>query len=219
MNRLNLIFRCCSVWLLLLSGCSSFRIEMGQPVQATGGEFTARETRVETVVHKIGPPNSATRLPHGFAFLYEYSRVNEFQVGINVPYSFLRYLKFIHAWNHLDHEAFALIFDDRGVLQDAGRRQWREKLGGGNAVQIVFNVMSLSDVSKLLRPADAHTWGQRLLQPLPVALNSGQSLRTGENGLQQRIAPNYAGQQTLEMTKPKTENEKRRIKRDYQHPK
>jgi len=219
MNRLNLIFCRCSAWLLLLSGCSSLRTEMGQPVQATGGEFAVGETRVETVMHKIGPPNSATRLPHGFAFLYEHSKTSEFQLGFSVPYSSLRYFKFIHAWNHLDHEAFALIFDNRGVLQDAGRRQWREKLGGGNAVQIVFNVMSLSDVSRLRRPADAHAWGQRLLEPLPVALNSAQSLRTGAHGLEQRIAPNYAGQQTLEMTKQKTEKEKRRIKREYQQAK
>jgi len=46
-------------------------------------------------------------------------------------------------------------------------------------------------------------------------LNSAQSLRNGQHGFQQRIAPEYAGQQTLEMTKPKTEREKKKIKRNY----
>jgi hypothetical protein len=35
-----------------------------------------------------------------------------------------------------------------------------------------------------------------------VLLNAEQNLRIGEHGLQQRIAPAYAGQNTLEMAKP-----------------
>ena len=89
---------------------------------------------------------------------------------------------------------------------------------GGSAVQILFVSISLSDVSKILRPADAHNWGKQLVQPLPIGLNSAQSLRNGEHGLQLRISPDYVGQQTLEMTKPKTEKEKKRIKKNYQMP-
>jgi hypothetical protein len=77
--------------------------------------------------------------------------------------------------------------------------------------------MSLSDLSRFLRPADAHSWGQALLEPAPIALNSAQSLRTGDHGVrQQRMTPDYAGQHTLEMAKPKTEKERRRIKKNYQ---
>jgi hypothetical protein len=217
MNRLQLILSCGS-GLLLLSGCSSFRTEMGRPVQARAGEFAEGQTRVETVVRKMGPPNSATRLPQGFAFLYEHSTVRELQLGFSVNVSLLRYFKFVHAWNSLDQDALLLSFDDHGVLQSASSGEWRESLGGGNVVQFVVNVMSLSDLSNFLRPADAHFWGTMLLEPPPVGLNTAQSLRTGEHGLQQRVAPNYAGQQTLEMSKPKTEKEKKRIKRDYQSP-
>jgi hypothetical protein len=203
--------------LLLVSGCSSFRTEMGQPLAGRASGFVAGQSRVETVVGKLGPPDSATRLPQGFAFLYEHSIVREFQLGISVNYSILRYVKFIHAWNSLEQDVLLLSFDDHGVLQNANSKQWKEDLGGGNAVQFILTVTSLSDVSKFLRPADAHSWGEELLEPLPVALNSGQSLRTGEHGLrQQRIAPDYAGQHALEMAKPKGEKERRRIKKNYQ---
>jgi hypothetical protein len=189
---------------------------MGQPLTGRPDEFTEGRTRVEAVVRELGPPNQASRLPDGFAFLYEYSRVSEFQFGISVDISFLRWIKFVKAWNSLNQQSLILTFDDQGVLRSAGLAAWQEGLGGGSAAQIVFAVISLSDVSDILQPADAHSWGKLLLQPLPVALNSAQSLRVGEHGLQQRIAPDYAGQHTLEMTNPKTEKEKKRIKKNYQ---
>src|SRR5262249_51174215 len=138
-------------------------------------------------------------------------------IGISVNYSILRYVKFIHAWNSLDQEVVLFSFDNQGVLQNASSKRWKENLGGGNAVQFVLTVASLSDVSKFLRPADAHSWGSALREPPPVALNSGQSLRTGEHGLRQaRISPQFAGQHTLEMARPKGEKERRRIKKNYQ---
>ena len=200
----------------LSSGCSYFRTEMGRPLPAKSNEFAEGRTSVETVVHEMGPPNQATRLPDGFAFQYEYTRVTEFQLGISANVAFLRWFKFVKAWNRLNQEALVLTFDDQGLLRAAGLRTWDESLGGGSALQFLFAVLSLSDVSEILRPADAHSWGETLLQPLPVALNTEQSLRTGEHGLELRIAPNYAGQHTLEMYKPKTEKEKKRIKKNYQ---
>jgi len=206
-----------AISLLLVNGCSSFRTELGRPVSAEACGFVLGKSRAENVLQELGPPDSATKVPDGFAFLYEHSIVREFQLGITVNYSFLRYFKFIHAWNSLDQEAFLFTFDSYGILENAGGKKWREDLGGGTAVQCILNVMSLSDLSRFLRPADAHEWGEALLEPAPIALNSAQSLRTGEHGLRQaRMAPDYAGQHTLEMAKPKTEKERRRIKKNYQ---
>jgi hypothetical protein len=212
--------RCLLPWggllVSLLSGCSSFQTEMGQPLRVQPSGFTQGQTSVQTVVATLGPPNQASELAPGFAFLYEYSRVNEFQLGVSIPISFLRYVKFLHAWNHLEQQALLLTFDEHGVLRSAGATKWKEDLGGGNALQVVVTVMSLSDVSSLMRPADAHGWGETRLDPLPVGLNSAQSLRIGQHGLQQRLAPDYAGQRTLEMAQPKTGKEQKRVKRDYQ---
>ncbi len=203
---------------LFAAGCSSFRTDMGRPLDGSVSSYTNRQTRVETVVRDLGPPNEASKLPDGFAFLYEYSRIKEFQLGFSVNVSFLRYFKFLHAWNGLEEQALLVTFDGQGVLQSASLGKWKENLGGGSAVQFIVNVMSLSDVARLLRPADANVWGERLLQPLPTALNASQSLGTGEHGLQQRPAMEYAGQETLEMARPKTEGAKKKIKRNYQQP-
>jgi hypothetical protein len=202
--------------LLALAGCSSFRTEMGRELPATMPAFTEGTTRVEAVVRELGPPHQASRLPQGFAFLYEHSQMNEFQLGFTLNLPVVRFLKFVRAWNRLDQQALLLTFDDHGVLNGVGADKWGEDLGGGSGVQLLFASISLSDVSKLLRPADAHRWGKALLQPLPEMLNSTQSVRTGEHGLQQRIAPDYAGQRTLEMIKPKTEKQKKRAKKNYQ---
>jgi hypothetical protein len=189
---------------------------MGRPLPAGAAGFAEGRTRVEEVVRELGPPAQASRLPDGFVFLYEYTCMSEFQLGFSLNLPVIRWLKFVRAWNWLDQECLVLTFDDQGVLRGAGAGNWEESLGGGGAVQILFTAMSLSDVDELLRPADAHDWGQALLQPPPVALNSAQSLRNGAHGLELRVAPDYAGQQSLEMTRPKTEKEKKRGKRDYQ---
>lgn len=207
---------CASAALCLLVGCSSLRTEMGQPVQAKAEDFAEGRTRVDRVVRELGPPNQATRLPDGFAFLYEYTRLSEFQLGFSMNLPVIRWFKFLKAWNHLDQHSLVLTFDEQGVLRSAGAGSWKESMGGGGGVQILFTVMSLSDVSELLHPADAHSWSQLLLEQPPIALNSAQSLRSGEHGFQQRIAPDFAGQHTLEMTMPKTEREKKKIKKNYQ---
>jgi len=188
---------------------------MGRPFPAEPN-IAEGQTRVDAVVHELGPPNRVSRLPDGFAFLYEYSVIGEFQLGISVNVPVVHWFKFLKAWNHLDQEALLLTFDNRGVLRSKGTSDWKEDLGGGTGVQFLFSVISFSDMSKYLRPADAHRWGKTLLQSPPVVLNSAQSLRNGEHGLQQRIAPDYAGQHTLEMAKPKTERQKRKIKKQYQ---
>jgi hypothetical protein len=203
-----------TVW--LLAGCSSFKTEMGRPLPAQKQEFAEGKTRVEAVVHELGPPQQATSLPNGFAFLYEYTRMSEFQLGISVNAAFLRWFKFVKAWNRLNQESLVLTFDNEGVLRGSGLGRWDESLGGGSAVQVLFAVISLSDVADILKPADAHSWGQSLLQPLPETLNSPQSLRTGEHGFELRIAPTYAGQHTLEMTQPMTEKQKKKVKKNYQ---
>ena len=201
-----------------LSGCSSFRTQLGKPLPPAAKNLAEGQTLVGTVVHELGPPNQTSRLPNGFAFLYEYSELSEFQFGFSANIPVVRWLKFVKAWNYLEQESLILTFDDRGVLRSVGSGNWEESLGGGSAIQILFSAISLSDVSKILRPADAHAWGKQLMQPMPIALNSAQNLRTGEHGLQQRIAPDYAGQHTLEMTKPRTEKEKKRLKKNYQMP-
>src|SRR5262249_35027523 len=201
---------------LLLAGCSSFRTEMGQPLPAESS-FASGHTRAVEVIHELGPPNRVSRLTDGFAFFYEHSLMTEFQRGIGLNLPVARWFKFVKAWNHLDQQSLLLTFDHQGVLKSSGSGKIEDSLGGGTGVQFLFMVMSFSDVSKFLKPADAHGWGEILLQPPPVALNSAQSLTSGEHGLEMSIAPDFAGQHTMEMIQPKTDREKKKIKKDYQN--
>jgi hypothetical protein len=207
----------CLAALVALTGCSSFRTEMGRPLPAPK-QLVEGQTHVDAVVHELGPPHQASRLAEGFVFLYEYSRISEFQLGLSMNLPVIRWFKFLRAWNHLDEQTLALTFDQQGVLRSKGSGNWQESLGGGGGAQLLFVVMSFSDVSELMQPAPAHSWGTTRLQPAPVALNAAQSLRTGEHGLEQRIAPAYVGQHTLEMPMPKTEKEKKRLKKNYLWP-
>jgi hypothetical protein len=203
--------------LLFLAGCSSFKREWGRSVVVPPGRLVEGRTRAETIVQKLGPPTQLSALPDGFAFLYEHSRTGEFQFGLSLdpgpmvdaPEA-LNWFKLVLARNHLELEVVLLTFNEEGVLRAVATNQWSESLGGGGAIQFLFAVMSLSDVPALRRPADAHRWGRTMLRRPPVTLNNDQSLRTGAHGLQQRLAPAYAGQSTLEMNPPKKLKEKKR---------
>jgi len=185
------------------AGCSSFRTEMGRPLAPhTKDVFVTGQTQVGAVLERLGPPSQVSALPGGYVFLYEHTIVSEFQFGISVDFSFLKWLKFVHASNHLNEDALLIVFDDTGVLRSIDGKTWREQLSGGNAAQFVFTVISLTDDTVFRQVTPQHEWGTSWLQPLPVALNNGQTLRSGENGVQLRVAPYYAGQQTLEMVSP-----------------
>ena len=166
-------------------------------------------TRVETVVHDLGPPHAVTALTDGFVFLFEYSRVTEFQWGLSLKFLRLPYFKLIKADSKLSEAARLLTFDQQGILRAQGSAAWKEKLSGGGALQLIISVLSLTDTSAFRREPDTLSWGHGNLQRPPVTLNSAQNLRLGSNGLQQRIAPVFVGQATLEMTRPQPIKNKR----------
>jgi hypothetical protein len=184
------------------TGCSTISTEVGQPLPESPSSLVEGTTRVETVVHDLGPPHAISALPDGFAFLYEYSRVSEFQLGMSLDFLQLPYFKVIKADSNLSEAARLLTFDEQGVLRAQGSAAWREKLSGGGALQLIVSVLSLTDTTAFRREPDPLTWGRGNLQRPPVTLNSAQDPRLGSNGLQQRIAPVFVGQATLEMTRP-----------------
>lgn len=187
---------------LALSGCSSFRTEVGNPMPQPSSPLVEGETRVHTVIHELGPPHAISALPDGFAFLYEYSRVSEFQWGLSLDSLRLPYFKIVKGDSHVSESAQILTFNKKGVLTAQGMDAWREKLGSGAALQLVISALSLTDATAFRRVPDALLWGRGLLQEPPVALNAAQDLRGGQHGLQQRIAPLFAGQASLEMPRP-----------------
>lgn len=196
-----------------LTGCSSIRTEVGRPLPEAPAPLVEGVTRAETVVHDWGPPHGVSALPDGFAFLYEYSRVREFQFGLSLKTIRMPYLKVIKADSKLSEAARVLTFDKDGVLRAQGSAAWKEKLSGGEALQLITSVLSLTDTTAFRRLPDPLLWGRGSLQRPPVTLNSDQDLRSGANGLQQRTSPAFVGQATLEMAPPKPIRIKRKTTR------
>ena len=184
------------------SGCASFRTEWGKPIAAERSSFTEGRTPVAMVLQVLGPPAKAAALPDGYVFLYEHAVLNEFQFGLSVNYGLLRYLKFIRARDRIERDELLLTFDQQGVLRGVGRFHSKEKLSGGYAGQLIFSAVSLTDPALRELQSAQLWWGRSCLEPLPVTLNSGQSLQSGEHGLQLNLAPKYAGQESLEMARP-----------------
>lgn len=185
-----------------LSGCSSFRTEWGRPIGAEHPSFAEGSTPVAAVLQELGPPSKVSALPGGYVFLYEHSVLTEFQFGFSIDFSLLRLIKFVRAWDWIERENLLLTFDDAGVLCGMDGDHWRERLSGGGAAQLVFGAVSLADPALRRQRAGQHRWGRSCLDPPRVTLNAGQSLQSGEHGLQLNLAPKYAGQQSLEMEKP-----------------
>jgi len=201
------IIRCLGLPLLagslLLTGCSSFRTEVGRPLPQSSVAMLEGKTRMETGVQELGPPHAVSALPDGVVFLYEYSRVSEFQLGISLNVIRLPYFKLVKGDSDLLESTDIFTFNEQGVLRAQGVAAWREQLGGGGALQFIVAVLSLTDTTAFRRQPDALLWGRGLLQRPPVTLNTAQDLRSGLNGVQQRISPVFVGQATLEMPRPK----------------
>jgi hypothetical protein len=158
---------------------------------------------MSAVLRELGPPHAVSALPDGCVFLYEHSKVDELQFGISLDSIDAPYLKLITANSKLSETAHLLTFDDDGVLRANHLKSWEEKLSGGQALQFVTSVSSLTDITTFQQIPEPLVWGRGRLQPMPVTLNAGQDLGTGEHGVEQRLSPRYAGQATLEMAPPK----------------
>lgn len=193
----------CALLLLsvLQTGCSHLTSEIGPPLpeipQITIGKSTEHD-----VLREVGVPSQVSATPAGVVFLYEHNDVREFQVGITVNRSVVKWFKFVYGRSWLTHDAWLLCFDTNLVLQAWGREDWRTPLGQGAAAQLVVQAQTLVDSTPVRRPASQHQWGEMSLDPLPQALNADQSLQDGRFGLEQTLDPTAVGQHTLEMIQP-----------------
>jgi hypothetical protein len=189
------------VCVFLVAGCSHLTSDIGPALPSAPGIVTGKSTLGE-VVTTVGVPSQVSASAGGFVFLYEHNEVVESQLGFAVNLPVLRWLKFVYASSGLRHEAWLMTFDTNDVLQAWGREAWKKPLGNGAAAQILITVSSLVDSTAVRRPASQHRWGEMWLNPLPQVLNTSQSPQDGRFGLEQRLAPTFVGQHTLEMIQP-----------------
>ena len=160
------------------------------------------ETNYSQVLNQLGPPSKVSALGNGLAFLYEHTRAAENQLGINLeiqPVPWLRWFKLTTARGKAKRQAFLLVFDEQGILQNQRFYEWDENLGGGSSVQFFIAVSSLVDTTQFKDAIGPHQWGSSLLRPLPQTLNARQSLDLGTGGFELQATPTKVGQHTLEM--------------------
>lgn len=186
-----------------LSGCSFFKTEVGTPVPEAPPPYVVGATSMAEVLRDLGPPFELTATPGGVAFLYQEATARETQIGVGggvfSGIAYLSLFKLVYAFGSADRRALLLAFDQDGVLSAQAHDAWTEDLGTGSAIELIFNAVPLVDTSRLEEEPPAATWPQGLLKALPETLNSGQSLDSGQTGLEQLSTPTRVGQHTLEM--------------------
>ena len=185
------------------TGCTMLGKRIGEPVAVEQGELQEGVTNVSQIVALLGPPTHLSALPDGMVMVYEYIDAKEQQLGINLDFIGLQWFKFSFGRANAKHQDLLLIFDSDGLLRAQDFQNWTEKLGSGLGFQLFFVAVPTVDTRHLNARSAQLSWGRAALEPLPVTLNTGQSLSSGTHGIEMRGTPDSVGQRTLEMTPPK----------------
>lgn len=173
--------------------------EIGRPIPVEGVELKEGVTRASHVVGALGPPLHMSALADGMVMVYEYVDARESQLGLNLETVGLKWFKLSLGHAKARHDVLLLIFDCDGVLQTQDLQRRTERLGTGFGFQLFFVAAPTVDTSHLEGASEQLGWGRAALQPLPVTLNTAQSLASGEHGVEMRGTPKSVGQHTLEM--------------------
>ncbi len=183
---------------LLAADCTTLGKRVGEPVPDAIDRVTIGTTSDRQVVADLGPPTRMSALPDGMVMIYEYLDGTERQIGINLDFIALDFLKIAVGRGVARREVLVLKFDKSGNVQGKALRRWTDDVGRGGAVQLFFVAIPTVDSSYLKEPSTQHDWGQRMLRPLPATLNSAQDMASGEHGVELLGTPEGAGQRTLE---------------------
>ncbi|HSN71903.1 MAG TPA: hypothetical protein VLT59_10340 [Steroidobacteraceae bacterium] len=187
-----------AVLALAVSGCTTLGKRIGEPIPDVADRFTVEQTDVRDVIAALGPPTRMSALQNGMVMTYEYLDATERQIGINLDFVALDFLKIAVGRGNARREVLALTFDRAGTMTAGSLRRWTDDIGRGGAVQLFFVAMPTVDSSDLRAPAEQHGWGRRLLREPPRTLNAGQDIASGQHGVELLGTPDGAGQRTLE---------------------
>lgn len=154
---------------------------------------------VEEVLNTLGPPHQLTRLPGGYAFLYQKFDIHERQLGISSDKPVLRWFKLAFADAESDSQTFVARFDGLDRLVAASVMTGNEELGEAGSLMFALNFLSQVDSESLDSDLwGPDRWGMFLLQDPNVLMNTQSSPDTGQAALDQRGTPADVGQRTME---------------------
>lgn len=188
--------------LLLLHGCSQIHREIGQDFYSQAAELIRSEQEIDVarVLEVLGPPQKLSALPQGYAFLYQFSIVDEQQIGLSSDQPVLRWLKFSLAEADARIKTAVFRFDDHDQLVAATNAVNRSDLGEEQSIMFALAMSAIVDSDDLGHDRwSPNLWGASLLQPTAKSLNAQSDLDSGSIGFEQRGTPTRVGERTLEL--------------------
>ena len=188
--------------LLLLDGCSQIHREFGHDFYRHAAKLIENEQEVDVsrVLEVLGPPQKLNALPHGYAFLYQFSIVDEQQIGLSSDQPVLRWFKFSLAEADARIKTAVFQFDDQDQLVAATRAIDHRDLGDETSIMFALAMSALFDSDDLGYDRwSPNLWGASLLQPTAKTINAQSDLDSGNIGFEQRGTPTRVGQRTLEL--------------------
>ncbi|MCG6968165.1 MAG: hypothetical protein LJE85_00225 [Gammaproteobacteria bacterium] len=189
------------LFLIVLSGtaCTTIGKQIGEPITVDRVQLLEGSTSVFQVVETLGPPHHISALPGGSVMVYEYIKAAEQQFGLNLDFLGLDWFKMSFGRAKAKRQVLLLLFDDDGMLRAQDYQNWTQDLGQGFGFQLFFVALPTVDTRYLNAKPEQFLWGRAALEPLPVTLNTGQSLMSGSHGIEMRGTPDSVGQRSLEM--------------------
>ncbi|MDX1560420.1 MAG: hypothetical protein R3193_16050 [Marinobacter sp.] len=201
MSRKHLQFLAIVAMSLLLNACSVIETDVGRNFFPTAKALLAEngEPFAGEVLDALGPPHQLSKVSGGYAFLYQYIEIDEFQVGFSSSKSVLRFFKVSLARSTADIKTAVFQFDHAGAMIAADTRQAIVKIGDNGALSLAIVVAPVVDSETYEQgKVDAEQWGMALLDSSALARDRASNLDFGEGGFELRGSPIYAGQRTLE---------------------
>lgn len=195
---------CLILTAITLNGCARIQKNLGAPLPHEAFAEVESGAHYSRVLQLLGPPARISAVPGGSVFLYENRQLTERQWGLTLPGDIGNLFKFIYAKSDASVDVMIFSFDQRGVLLGKSTERLKSNTGGGMALNFIFKVKALADTSAYTTAQQGILdWGMALAQPLPVVLNSPQSLDSGANGVEVIGMESTVGQKTLEMGRDK----------------
>ncbi len=182
-----------------LTGCSQWYYHLGETLSQHAVPQPDGDTTLKEVLAVFGPPHRLSADTNGYVFAWEYWRVREDAVGVNLSPFGLDFLSVDVARVATQGEFLLATFDAEHHLTAINLSTWNNRVGDGKALQ-PFGVYDVATTEDLVRGfGEVHTYGASMLRRLPTALNRESDLSSGANGIEQRATPHSMGQHSLEM--------------------
>lgn len=186
--------------LAALGGCALLEHDIGAPLDLDALSRVEAGSYYGDVIDQFGPPTKMSALPDGMVFLYERIKLTERQYGLILPGEIGKWIKAVYASADADVDVMLLVFDEQGKLRSSDAQKWASDAGAGMSATLIFSAGSFTDTEQYEASASRSLeWGRALTEPPLRALNAGQNLETGANGVQLTTNSAGVGQHTLEL--------------------